>query len=514
MTDYRVTALAEIQQCQPSYEEAWSYADGSRTEVFASATVARALRASGVHFNVNVARRPIDAVLDRLSIAAVTVVEDEPAEEGEPTPDTAGDTLTDVLVQQVWTANEMDLEWPAAMRKALSYGDGYLLVWPGEVEGSVDLWFNEPTTMRIFYDPENPRRKLFAAKAWRVDDEQIRLTIYAADRIERWITAPKSRGDKASDFMPFVDVDVQEDGETDQGDEPHIEPNPFGAVPVFHLRVNDRPYGRPEHYDVFGAQDAITKLLATLMSTVDYHGAPQRYALTGRRTTDEVTDLFDDDDEDMTTKPDAGMSNLQSGPGQLWLLKNVDAIGQLDPADVDAFMKPTSMYVRFVAALTATPIRYFEPTAVMPSGAAADADEGPLLKKCETHEKEFGGALQDALEFALLVLGYSGAEVSVRWEPGQSVTDVAGWQAVNEKIKAGVPVRQALLEAGYTAEQVDGWMYDHDENDMRRRVELLGMLGQAVQSLGSGVALGVLTADNVAEVIASVMPDTGEDDAP
>lgn len=510
--DDRCYALAEIRDNALDYAEAYSYWDGSRTEVFASPLVARALRAAGGHFNVNIARRPIDAVLDRLAVAAVTVVEDEPAEEGEPTPDTAGETLTDILLRDVWIPNEMDLEWPAAMRKALAYGDGYLHVWPsiaedGSITG-VDVNFNEPTTTRVFYDEENPRRKVFAAKAWHAGENRWRLTLTYPDRIERWITIKGTTGNRPADFEPYVD-DVDED---DDRPEPHIEPNPYGVIPVFHLRVNERPYGRPEHKDVFGAQDAITKLLATLMSTVDYHGAPQRYALTGRRTTDEVTDLFDDDDEDGTSKPDAGMSNLTSGPGQLWLLRNVDQIGQLDPADVDAFLKPVQTYVRFAAAMTATPIRYFEPTGLLPSGAAADADEGPLLKKCEVHEKEFGGELTNALEFAMQVLGHP-VEVAVRWQPGQSLDDLEGWQTANEKIKAGVPVRQALLEAGYTSTQVDEWMYDHDENDMKRRVELLVQLGAAVQSLGAGVALGVVTAENVADVIASVMPDTGEDDA-
>jgi len=507
-TDYRVAALAEIREYAPMYARNYEYWDGTRQEVFAHPAVRRALAAQGVHFDINIARRPIDAVLDRMTIASVTVVEDEPAEDGDPTPDSPGDTATDQLQAAVWKANELDLEMPAAFRRALAYGDGYLLVWPGEDEGTVDLFFNEPTTGRMFYDPENGRRKLFFAKAWE-EGEATRLTIYFAERIERWITRPRTRGDKAQDFLPYTgDLD-----EADRdADDANIEPNPYGVVPVFHLRPNDRPYGRPEHQDVFGAQDAITKLLATMMSTVDYHGAPQRYALTGRRSTDEVSDLFDDDEDDATVAPRSDVSNLQSGPGQLWLLKNVDSIGQLAPGDVDAFLKPATFYLRMAAGTTATPMRYFEPTAVMPSGAAQVADEAPLLKKVENHELNFGGVVTDACEFAMRVLGRDGVEVAVRWASARSVDDLDGWQAVNEKIKAGVPVRQALIETGYSAEQVDAWLYDHDENDMRRRVEMLVQLGAAVQSLGAGVALGVLTAENVAEVIASVMPDNGEDD--
>lgn len=505
--DIRVWSVCQIRDHADDYARAYEYWDGTRTEVFSHPAVRRALMAQGANFNINIARRPIDAVLDRMSLAAITVVEDEPAERGEPVPDSPGSTATDVLQQQVMKPNELDLEIPAAFRKALAYGDGYFLVWPGEVDGTVDVFFNEPTTMRLFYDPENPRRKMYAAKSWEEKD-RVRLTLYFPDRIERWVTKRMARGDKASDWTEYVDdLDEDEQGQEDA----HIEPNPWGVVPVFHLRPNDRPYGRPEHFDAFGCQDAITKLLVTLMGTVDYHGAPQRYAITGRKTTDDVSDIFDDDIDDDTVAPRSDVSNLKSGPGELWLLRNIDAIGQLAPGDVDAFLKPATFYLRMAAGTTATPMRYFEPTVVMPSGAAQDADEAPLLKKVENHEVNFGGVIVDACEFAMQILGYD-VEVSVRWSSNQSVDDLEGWQAVNEKIRAGVPVRQALLEAGYTPEQVDGWLYDHDENDMKRRVELLVQLGQAVQSLGSGVALGVLSADNVSDVIASVLPDTGEDE--
>jgi hypothetical protein len=37
------------------------------------------------------------------------------------------------------------------------------------------------------------------------------------------------------------------------------------------------------------------------------------------------------------------------------------------------------------------------------------------------------------------------------------VNDLEGWQTVQVKIAAGVPPRQAFLEAGYSDEQCDKW---------------------------------------------------------
>lgn len=512
--DPRVMAVEEITSERREYARRESYANGTRNELFSSLALKRALAEQGEAYSVNIIEAVIRAVLARLKVSAVTVAEDQPAEDGEPTPDTAVDTLTDVLNERVWEPNEMNLELPNGLRDALALGDNYMFVWPSasddtEISG-VDVFFESPECMRLFYDDENPRVKSYAAKVWEVGPQQerrIRCTLYFADRIERWITRPKVKGDKSEDFVPYLDPDDEstvEDG--------HIVPNPYGEVPVFHLRPNRRPYGQPEGWNAYGPQDAITKLLATLMSTVDYHGAPQRYALTGKRSTDEVNDLYDDE-LDESQAPDSHASNLRSGPGQLWFLKGVDSIGQLAPADVSAFIEPTGMYLRFASATTDTPMRYFEPTGVMPSGEAQRADISPLVEKVRAHAENFGSVIEDAAEFAMMIIGYPDVHVVVRWREPQSIDDLQGWETANEKIKAGVPVRQALLEAGYEADQVDEWLYDHDENDMKRRVELLVQLGAAVQSLGAGVALGVLTAQNVTDVIASVMPDTGNGEA-
>lgn len=85
----------------------------------------------------------------------------------------------------------------------------------------------------------------------------------------------------------------------------------YGAVPVFHFRTRE-PYGRPEHRGTFGPQNAITKLSATLMATVDYQAFPQRYALMQARGAD---DLFAPDPDDETAAPDSEASTLKRRRG-------------------------------------------------------------------------------------------------------------------------------------------------------------------------------------------------------
>ncbi|WP_143860713.1 hypothetical protein, partial [Nocardia cerradoensis] len=56
--------------------------------------------------------------------------------------------------------------------------------------------------------------------------------------------------------------------------------NEFGTLPVFHFTTGIDQYGKPEHEAAYAAQDAINKLLASQMASVEHYGFPTRYALT------------------------------------------------------------------------------------------------------------------------------------------------------------------------------------------------------------------------------------------
>lgn len=500
-------AIRTIRESREQYQKAQDYYDGRIREVFASPTIRRRLERTGMAYRINMARRPVDAVLDRLELASVAVVGDEAAQaraaaeadpESEPTPDAVADWWA-----EQWDANEMDLEAPEIHRTVSIFGDAYLVAWPddddeedepdegGEVEPSGDLDvcmdLNSPLTMRLFYDPERPRRKAYAAKMWQEGSGStatLRVTLYYPDRIERY----QAKNDKATedgDFAPYTDDDAAE----------WPIPNPYGQVPVFHFR-NGRPYGTPEHLDAYGPQDALTKLVVSQMTTTDFQAFPQRWALLGEAT----DDLSDFDDEDETDDPANNVSGLKAGPGELWSLRNVQSVGQFPAADPRAFLDPMAAYVHFMATVTATPLHYFEPMGDVPSGESFRAAEAPLVKKVEARERSYGPTWRDVAGFALRIAGLSG-KVDVRWSPIQSADDLSGWQAVEAKRGAGVPLRQCLIEAGYDAELVDGWLAANEDDDLKGRIEALATLGAAVSGLSSGAAVGIVDHAQVTAII-------------
>jgi len=302
------------------------------------------------------------------------------------------------------------------------------------MNGNTAIDYNSPESTIIIYDEENPRVKKYAIKVWESTSplglKTIKLNAYYPDRIEKYETYGSTEMVVLSSSTNFSLVEVVE--------------NPWGVVPVFHFRT-EKQYGRPEHIDAYGPQDAINKLIATHMYTVDYQGAPQRYALSSGGNSAEYEDFQDD-----SSKRD-NFGTLQNGPGQLWYLNGVNAVGQFPPADHKAFTEPAKEYVRAMASLTSTPLHYFEKTGNVPSGEALRTAEAPLMKKVNDRQQSFGSAWRDLFRFVLQIEGIS-EDVAVRWKHVESIDSLDQWEVAIKKSLVGMPIEQILLEIGYDEE--------------------------------------------------------------
>lgn len=508
-------ALESLNDAIPGYKKAESYYEGTVKEKFLNKAVQALLTGSESDFNVNLAGRVVDAVQDRMEIAAVTAepVEDPDAEEedddesdnttGTPpvdnsTPGATGDTallgveepeeepeeemseeekLLDEAISKIWRDNEMDIEAPEVHQKMLTYGDAYLFVGLCDDEEDptrVDLFFNSPMNVRVLYEDENPRKKRLAIKKWEVgpkNNKKIRLNLYYGEGTYKFISKGSSDRAGASDFQVFTDESTDEMG--------YVE-NDSGEIPFFHFRTA-RPYGRPEHKKAYGSQDALTKLITNMMSTSDFAAFPQRWALqeTGTTTDDDLDwDGGDGGDTADEKNPVDLQSQLISGPGRIWPLRNMKAVGQFNSADVEQFLKPINTFTGLMAATTATPVSYFlvtiGATATPASGESQRKGESPFLSKVNARQLSAEATWQDALGYGMSLLELE-AEVRVRWAPSQVVSGESGWKAVQEQQKAGVPVRQTLLEAGYTDAEVTSWGYT-DDNPDGPGIDLSGMV--------------------------------------
>lgn len=393
------------------YAAAGAYYEGDVAEVFATHALKRAMSHTAYDSRLNFCRPVVDAVQNRLELSAVLGTSD----------------AANQVIQSTWENNELYLESNESHRNTLVYGDSYAIVWPDE-DGELYVSFKSPLSVAVVYDPERPRKKLYAVQMWE-DLENTYMNVYWADRIQKYSV----KGTSVTEGVNWTLTDTLE--------------NPFGEVPVFHFRTG-RPYGRPEHKDAYDAQNYINKQFIQSMYVADYQGAPQRYALS-HTTEGGEADEFEEGD---TERENANA--LKNGPGELWYLKGIHTVGQFQPADPNVFWQPIKDTVRSMASLTNTPLHYFEKTGNVPSGEALRVAEAPLIKKVNDRQESLGQTWRELFRFVLKVNDIE-EDVQVKWKDIESLDVLELWDAALKKRNAGMSIKQVLLEMGYDSDVAD-----------------------------------------------------------
>lgn len=487
-------AVTEITEHRDDYITADLMYRNKVEEIFASSNkIVALLQEASKHFRTNLAATPVDAVLNGLEITSVTI----PNQQGEP-----DDKLTQIFKDKVWDANQLDLYMPDWLREIGKEGDAYLFVWEGDDEASCEIHMRKPVGARMFYNEENPREKSFFAFTWKErNPKRIRINLVYADRVEKYVsTAKDPKADK--DFTPF-----EEDGD---GGWPVF--HDYGEIPAFHGR-SDHPYGVPDHYNAYGPQNQLNKIIATQMGSMDYVGFPQRAALQDSPVDDDG-DLWDEDDNEAAGGTGIGapqQNKLVSHPGSLWELKNTRSLVQLPAAEADNFLKPIDKAAQLMSAATGTPIRFFNGTqGQQPSGASLREDDARLTARRSMRMLLAGATLRDAFTFAMRkVLGYADCpEVVINWKPAQRAELPDEWEVIQAKQAAGVPRDVTLLEAGYTPSQIQDWNDASPDpgEGLSARVELLERLAGAAEKLAGAAGLGALDMKLVQELMAGFLP--------
>jgi hypothetical protein len=508
-----IDGWAEMEAALPDYLEAEAYFDGSVPEVFASSVARRAIEETGQRYRFNLAKTPVCVRRDRVEIAAITVPGNEPAS---------------AAIEDVWDGNDMAVHYPDLFLMAFKYGDAYLMEWPLDVddeieatvdpdqtgaddrlaEAGVELTVHNPKNVRVFYDPEHPRRKAYAIKRWAVRGSgtskvQWRVDVYYPDSIERWLSEP------GGDFKTPESWGFYLDPDQDEAD--WLLPNEQARVPFTHHRTA-LPYGVPLHKDAYSPQDAINKLLITQLTTTDSHGWPQRYALTDRGadldTAGDSPDWDDDADSDDTASGRQGgsSSQLKSGPGTIMDLIGKRAVGQFEAANPSVFLEPAEFFIRLMAQMTTTPLHYFDPSGDVPSGESLKVADMPLTKDVEHLLAMLQAPVVETWTAVLDMRGIPVDRVDVRWAPVESSTGKADWETAVAQQGAGVPRSQTLIERGYEAEQVEQWHADEAETmGLARQAELMASITDSVYRLSAAVSLGTLSQDQAGSLITTVL---------
>lgn len=500
----RATSL--MADMREDYVKARDMYEGKAREIGGS-EVARAIIEQGKATPISFAHIPVDVIADKIELASIT------------TP--GGPSKANL---QAWAeANDLDDESDDWIRKAGYFGDYYAVTDPTGLDDDgnftiddVDTVGLSPLSTIVVYDKKTGRVALYGVHVWDAGTKTNPVTkavLYYDDASVK-LYSPKG-GSDAKDFV----FDIEDDEEPEDAYLGHD----GGKMLIAHLAIGGKPYGVPLHRRAFAFQDAIAKISANNLVNVDAQGLPSRWALM-----DPLAEIDDDLDADFgtdgpTTAPGTGdgmttatkTKRVKSVPGAIAMLRGVKAVGTFDQGDSGGFYAGLDWYVRGMAVACGIPLFEFDMSGNQPSGESRRRAEGRANRKAASVKRQAGSFFREIADTVLGLVGTPG-EVAVTFNPSETSTDKDGLELVALKVKAGVPLRQALLEAGYTDTQVSEW---YPTGSPALSPDLVTLYATALAALGNAKTLGVVTdADLVAMLPELLTAARGEgapvDDAP
>lgn len=485
-------AITLIAKKAPDYELAQEMYEGTRAEQ-ASSRAAEAIIRQAKDTPLSFAHIPVDVIADKVELASITA--------------TGGEAKK--ALEEWADANDLDDESVDWIRKACMFGDYYVVTDPTglDVDGSftvedIDSVGMSPLSTIRVYDEKTGRRPLYGVHFWGAGtkDQPLTKAILYYDDASVKVYAEGSSVSNADLF----ELDYPADGEPEDA---YLE-HDGGKMLLAHLPIGGKPYGVPVHRKAYGPQDAITKISANNLVNVEAQGLPSRWALIdpNAEIDDDIDDDFGTDGPGTLPAKSDGRRDATTGrrtrvvPGAVEYLRGVSETGTYEAATSDPFLANMDWYVRAMAVACGVALFEFDLKGEQPSGEARRRAEGRSNRAAARIKRQATAFFREIADTVLGVLGIT-ADVQVAFSPSETSTDKDGLELVALKVKGGVPLRTALLEAGYTDTQVEAW---YPEDAPALSPDLVTMLATALAALGNAQTLGAIDSAGIAAMIPEV----------
>lgn len=389
-------ALEAINNKVSEYDTLYSYFDGDPSLKYSTDRLQRAFDSSFVYFAMNWGAVIINAVLDRLILKGF---------------DLSDETLNTKL-DELFTKLNLNLEAQDVHEALQVVGEAFLFV--DQIDGEIDVYFNDSRMCEMFYNPDRPKIKSYGAKKWLASDGMYHLNLYYPNRTEKYIS---KNGNTAASFT-LVETT----------------PNDTGIIPVFHFKNSRRIIKGELDTSAISELDAINKLFSDLMVAAEFETFKAKVFIS------QV------DPGDVAIGPDMKM----------WIPARETATGEdtkvieLGGADLDRFLKPITEIANNLAVQTRTPKSYFMNLGANMSGEALVVEEAGLVKKVMKKQEAYSPEWQSVMSYLLKLQGteVTPSDILPVWEKAESKLPLTEAQVLQTEHNAGVPLINSFRRRG------------------------------------------------------------------
>ena len=400
------------------YETLQKYYYGDQPLKYSGEKLKDAFDTPSVRFTQNWCAVVIDSVLDRLVFKGWDLQDDG----------------LDDLIDQFYTDNNIQKLSSDVHLNAMNTKESFIVF--DKVDNVDKAFYNDSRQVHVFYDPNNPNVKLFAAKWWKDDIEDVtRLNLYYPDRIEKYATRDKVLVSSTS----FVKQEGSED-------------NPYDEIPVIHFRLN-----ASELDNIIPIQDAVNKTFSDMMVVGEFNAFKQRWVVTNN------------DLSALKNNPKALFQFFKGGSDE-----EPTKVGEFDAADLRMYLDAMDKLANSIAIISRTPKHYFHDTGGNISGEALIVMESPLLKKIRQIQEVFSLAWTECAQFVLRQSGneVDPSEIMTVWDSVETVQPLTQANVIREYVNLGVPLETMLRRAGWGADEIE--QMKADQKEARKRESTVG----------------------------------------
>jgi len=393
---------------------------------------------------IGFARLIIDALEERIDLAGFKVNDDRTSSE----------------LWEIFQRSDGDEVSQMAHLEALIHGRAYVMVWAGR-DGYPKISCESSRHAIVFQMPGVSHR-IAGLKRWIDADGYAYCTLFTPTTVTRWRSPnkisldpylnPATVGNPGYPFDSYTFYDWSQLPAS--GWELRAEPmvNPLGCVPMIPLVNRPRllnPIGKSELDAAIPIIDAIDLLTTDLLITAEYSAMPRRWA-TGIEVRTKVN-------------PDTGQEEVidpfSRMKGKVWQAESPDtAFGQFPEASLTNYGEAILNLTQSLGAIAGLPAHYLGISREPASADAIRSSEAPLVRKAQRKCRQFGGAWEEVMRIADVILHGQRRKplelMEAVWSDAETRTVAQSADAAGKLAQIGIPLPQIAEDLGYSPQEI------------------------------------------------------------